>query len=173
MMRVRTRQTGITLIESLVVIAIIAILSGMAVPSVQWLRETAEQKRVIHQLHAAVLTARHRSVMMGNAIHLCAAPISLVTGISQRPDCGDDYGKGVAIWSEVGGDWQLLRRWQWPLARITNRTGNQAVTAQVTFNVRGLANRNITWSTCANNSNLSLVLNRVGRPVIRTGWGKC
>jgi prepilin-type N-terminal cleavage/methylation domain-containing protein len=170
---VRARQTGITLIESLVVMAIITILLGMAVPSFQWLRETAAQKRVIHQLHAAVLTARHRSVMMGNVTHLCPSPLSLVTDMSQGPECGDDYGNGVAIWSEVEGDWQLLRRWQWPHARITLRSGNQAVTAQVTFNARGLANRNITWSTCANGSNLSLVLNRVGRPVIRTGWGKC
>ena len=35
MMQMRAKQIGITLIESLVVIAIIAILSGMAVPSFQ------------------------------------------------------------------------------------------------------------------------------------------
>ena len=173
MMEMSARQSGITLIESLVVIAIIGMLSGLALPSIQWLRETAEQKRVIHQLHAAVLTARHRSVMMRNAIHLCPSPTRMVADKSQRPDCDDDYGKGVAIWSEEGGDWLLLRRWQWARARITNRTGDQAVTAQVMFNARGLANRNITWSTCANGSNLSLILNRVGRPVIRAGWGKC
>ena len=173
MMQMWARQTGVTLIECLVVIAIIAILSGMAVPSFQWLRETAEQKRVVHQLHAAVLTARHRSVVMGIATHICPAPIMRAADVSQSPECGDDYGNGVAIWSVEGGDWQLLRRWQWPRARITNRTGHQAVTAKVTFNARGLANRNITWSTCANGSNLSLVLNRVGRPVVRAGWGKC
>ena len=173
MMQMRARQTGVTLIESIVVIAIIAILSSMTVPSFQWLRAMAEQKRVIHQLHAAVLTARHRSIMVGKTTHICPAPITPTADVSQSPECGDDYGKGVAIWSQEAGDWQLLRRWQWPRARITNRTGHQAVTAQVTFNARGLANRNITWSTCANGSNLSLVLNRVGRPVVRAGWGKC
>jgi len=173
MMQMRAKQIGITLIESLVVIAIIAILSGMAVPSFQWLRETAEQKRVINQLHAAVLTARHWSVMMGSATHICPAPIMRTADVSQSPECGDDYGKGVAIWSEEGGNWQLLRRWQWRRARITNRRGDRTVTAHVTFNARGLATHNITWSTCANGSDLSLVLNRVGRPVIRAGWGKC
>lgn len=74
MMEVWARQTGITLIESLVVIAIMGILSGLAVPSFQWFREAAEQKQVIYQLHAAVLTARHRSVMMGSATHLCPSP---------------------------------------------------------------------------------------------------
>ena len=173
MMEMSARQTGITLIESLVVVAIIGIISSLAAPSFQWLREIAEQKQVIQQLHAAVLTARHRSLIMGSATHLCPSPIRLTADVSQSPQCGDDYGKGVAMWSEEGGDWRLLRRWQWPRARITNRTGHQAVTAQVTFNARGLANRNITWSTCANGSNLSLVLNRVGRPVVRAGWGKC
>ena len=173
MMQMRARQTGITLIESLVVIAIIAILSGMAVPSFQWLRETAEQKRVINQLHAAVLTARHRSVMKGSATHICPAPIMRTADVSQSPECGDDYGKGVATWHERRGDWQLLRLWQWPRARITNRRGDRTVTAHVTFNARGLANRNITWSTCVGERNLSLVLNRVGRPVERHQWGRC
>ena len=172
-MEMSARQTGITLIESLVVIAIIGIISSLAAPSFQWLREIAEQKQVIQQLHAAVLTARHRSVMTGSATHLCPSPIRLTADVSQSPECGDDYGIGVAIWHERRGDWQLLRLWQWPRARITNRRGDRTVTAHVTFNARGLANHNITWSTCANGSDLSLVLNRVGRPVIRAGWGKC
>ena len=173
MMEMSARQTGITLIESLVVIAVIGILSGLSAPSFQWLREIAEQKQVIQQLHAAVLTARHRSVLMGSAIHLCPSPIRLTADVSQSPECGDDYGIGVAIWRERRGDWQLLRLWQWPRARITNRRGDRTATAHVTFNARGLANRNITWSTCVGERNLSLVLNRVGRPVVRSQWGEC
>ena len=173
MMEMSARQTGITLIESLVVMAIIGIISSLAAPSFQWLRENAEQKQVIQQLHAAVLTARHRSVMMGSATHLCPSPIRLTADVNQSPDCGDDYGIGVAIWHERRGEWQLLRLWQWPRARITNRRGDRTVTAHVTFNARGLANRNITWSTCVGERNLSLVLNRVGRPVERRQWGRC
>lgn len=173
MMEVWARQTGITLIESLVVIAIMGILSGLAVPSFQWFREAAEQKQVIYQLHAAVLTARHRSVMMASATHLCPSPIRLTASVSQTPECGDDYGLGVSIWHERGGNWQLLRLWQWPRARITNRRGDRTVTGHVTFNARGLANRNITWSTCVDKRNLSLVLNRIGRPVVRSQWGFC
>ena len=61
MMEMSARQTGITLIESIVVIAIIGIISCLAAPSFQWLREIAEQKQVIQQLHAAVLTARRET----------------------------------------------------------------------------------------------------------------
>lgn len=163
-----------TLIECLVVIAIVAILSGMAAPSFQRLKEIAQQKRVILELQAAVLTARHRSVMTGSDTHICPLPRGVITGIGQRPECGDDYGEGVGIWSELDGNWRLLRQWQWSRrVRITNRRGTQIVRAPVMFNARGLANRNITWSTCVDQQNLSLVLNRVGRPHMRRHWGAC
>ena len=167
------RQIGITLIESLVVITIMAILSGIAVPSFQWLRETAQQKRVIHQLHAAVLTARHRSVMKAASTYVCPSPEAVITAVSPGPECGNDYSGGVAIWSEQEGNWELLRLWQWPRVKITNKRGTQAVDAHVMFNAWGLANRNITWSTCVYDRNLSLVLNRVGRPSVRRQWGDC
>lgn len=173
MMQMSAKQNGITLIECIVVIAIMAILSGMAIPSFQWLREIAQQKRVIHELHAAVLTARHRSVITGSATYICPAPRKRVMDVRHRPECGDGYGVGVAIWIEAGGDWQLLHLWQWPRTRIANRRGTQEVRAHVVFNAQGLANQNITWSTCVDERNLSLVLNRVGRPHMRSHWGVC
>jgi prepilin-type N-terminal cleavage/methylation domain-containing protein len=172
-MQMWARQIGITLIESLVVIAIIAILSGIAMSSFQWLRETAQQKRVIHQLQAAVLTARHRSIMKAAATYVCPSPAAVITAVSSMPECGDDYSSGVAIWTDQGGNWELQRLWQWPRVNITNKRGTQAVKAHIMFNARGLANRNITWSTCVDDRNLSLVLNRIGRPSVRRQWGDC
>ena len=167
------RQIGITLIESLVVIAIIAILSGIAMSSFQWLREAAQQKRVIHQLQAAVLTARHLSVIKAAANYVCPSPEAVITAVSSMPECGDDYSSGVAIWTDQAGNWELLRLWQWPRVKVTNKRGTQAVDAHVMFNARGLANRNTTWSTCVDDRNLSLVLNRIGRPNVRRQWGDC
>lgn len=172
-MQVSAKHTGITLIECLVVITIIAILMGMAVPSFQWFKEIAQQKRVIYQLHAAVLTARHRSIMALGATYICPPPTRVLTGVGERPDCSDSYATGVAIWTEQDEGWRLLRLWQWPPMTITNRLGTKVVSAPVRFNAQGLANRNITWSTCVDERNLSLVLNRVGRPDVRSHWGGC
>lgn len=173
MMQSSAKHIGVTFIECLFVVAIIATISSAAMPSFKWLKEIAQQKRVIHQLQAAVLTARHRSIMLGSGTYLCPPPRSEIKGISRNPDCGDNYRSGVAIWSEQVGGWQLLRLWQWSPVTIKNRRGIQVVRAPVAFNARGLANRNITWSTCVDERNLSLVLNRVGRPVTRAGWGRC
>ena len=172
-MQVTVKQNGITLFECLIVLAIMAILSSMAMPSFNLLRDVAHQKRMIHQLNAAVLTARHRSVIDGKATYLCPAQKTMVVDMSSTPECGADYGSGVAVWSEEGGNWRLLRIWQWPRTKITNRRGNRAVSGHITFNASGVANRNFTWSTCVGDRNLSLVLNRVGRPVVRSQWGEC
>ena len=59
----QTKHVGFTLIECLVVISIIAILTAMAVPSFRQLKDHAQQLQVIHQLHAAVLMARHLSII--------------------------------------------------------------------------------------------------------------
>ncbi len=172
-MQVPAKQKAFSLIECLVVIAIMAILSSMAMPSFKWLKEIAHQKRVIHQLHAAVLTARHVSVINETAMYICPPQKTRVTYRGLKPECGADYGSGIAVWSEEGGDWRLLKIWQWPPVRITNRRGNQEVSGHIKFNPSGLANRNITWSTCVGDRNLSLVLNRIGRPDVRSQWGEC
>ena len=166
-------KTGFTLVECLVVIALIAILTTMAVPSFQLLKAHPQQLRVIYQLQAAVLMARHLSIIERSAIQVCPRPITLTKGTNHSPQCGDDYGSGVAIWIEEQGGWRLLRVRQWNSVTIKNRRGTRVVSASVVFKKQGLANRNITWSTCVGERNLSLVLNRVGRPEVRRNWGVC
>ena len=169
----QTKHVGFTLIECLVVISIIAILTTMAVPSFRQLKDHAQQLQVIHQLHAAVLMARHLSIIEQSTVLICPARAGMAMDKSLSPACDENYDEGVALWSEQAMGWRLRRVWQWSSTTLTNRRGNRKVSETVVFNTQGLANRNLTWSTCVAQRNLSLVLNRVGRPEIRRQWGVC
>ena len=168
-----TKYEGFTLIECLVVISIIAILTTMAVPSFRQLKDHAQQLQVIYQLHAAVLMARHLSIIEQSTVLICPARTGMKIETSQSPACDENYAEGVALWSEQAMGWRLRRVWQWSLTTLTNRRGDRKASETVVFNTQGLANRNLTWSTCVSERNLSLVLNWVGRPEIRRQWGVC
>ena len=169
----QTKHAGFTLIECLVVISIIAILTAMAVPSFRQFKDHAQQLQVIYQLQAAVLMARHLSIVEQRAVLICPARAGTAMEKSRSPACDENYSEGVALWTEQATGWRLGRVWQWSSTTLTNRRGNRKVSETVAFNARGLANRNLTWSTCVAQRNLSLVLNRVGRPEIRRQWGMC
>jgi prepilin-type N-terminal cleavage/methylation domain-containing protein len=173
MMLKQTKHAGFTLVECLVVISILAIMTAMAVPSFRQLNDHAQQLQVIYQLQAAVLMARHLSIIEQTTVLICPARARMRMDASQRPACDANYSEGVALWSEQAMGWRLRRVWQWSSTTLTNRRGNRKVSEAVVFNTQGLANRNLSWSTCVTERNLSLVLNRVGRPEIRRQWGVC
>lgn len=167
---------GFTLIECLIVLILVTILTSLASPMFSTLLERAHQQQVIYQLKAAVLLARHTSLIERTPVHICPfGGVGLDPMLNQRdePECVSDYRVGVGTWIERDGTWQPLRLWRWDAIKITNRKGTRRVGESVSFDKNGLANRNMTWSICAGRTNLSLVLNRVGRPVTRFGWGEC
>ena len=90
MMLKQTEHKGFTLIECLVTISIIAILMAIAVPSFQQLKAHAQQWQVIYQLQAAVLMARHLSIMEQRAILVCPARTGVTMGMSDSPPCGEN-----------------------------------------------------------------------------------
>ena len=169
----QTKHAGFTLIECLVVTSIIAILTAIAVPSFRQLKDYAQQLQVIYQLHAAVLMARHLSITEQSTVLICPARAGMTMDTKLSPACDENYDEGVALWSEQAMGWRLRRVWQWSSTTLTNRRVNRKVSETVVFNAQGLSNRTLTWSTCVAQRNLSLVLNRVGRPEVRRQWGVC
>lgn len=175
-MKARAYRSGFTVVECLITLAVLSILHALALPSLSFLRDRALQLHTVDQLETAVAAARHLSVNNGTTVTLCGwsgPPGSVALQVTDFPRCGEDYAKGVSIWVLETFGWRLYRVWEWEQRTVTNRSGSRLVSEHVVFSERGLAHRNMTWSTCANGANLSLVLNRVGRPSRRMGWGSC
>ena len=175
-MKARAYRSGFTVVECVITLAVLSILHALAMPSLSFLRDRALQLHTVDQLETAVAAARHLSVNNGTTVTLCGwsgPPGSVALQVTDFPRCGEDYAKGVSIWVLETFGWRLYRVWEWEQRTVTNRSGSRLVSEHVVFSERGLAHRNMTWSTCANGANLSLVLNRVGRPSRRMGWGSC
>ena len=62
---------GFTLVECLIVLVLITILASLASPTFSTLLERAHQQQVIYQLKAAVLLARHTSLIERTPVHIC------------------------------------------------------------------------------------------------------
>jgi prepilin-type N-terminal cleavage/methylation domain-containing protein len=169
-MTLHPKMTGFTLIELLVVMLITAVLASLAAPALAAFKARVTLANDMHQLQSAVLLARHLAVIEQTVMMVCPA------SREQRREggyCSGDYSSGVAVWRQHEEVWELVRIWRWSNRPVMNRRGTRAVSEGVLFHPSGMSSRNITWSMCANGANRSLVLNRIGRPSLRDGWGQC
>lgn len=167
---VRPKMTGFTLIELLVVMMITAVLASLAAPALAALKARVALVSDMHQLQSAVLLARHLAVIEQTVMRVCPASKELNREVGY---CSGDYSHGVAVWRQYDKGWELVCIWRWSNRPVLNRQGTHAVSEGVVFHPSGISSRNMTWSMCADGANRSLVLNRIGRPSLRDGWGQC
>lgn len=164
------RFDGFTLLECLLVAAIIAIMLGIGVPSFQAQIAERRARAGAHQLYAAVQFARSAAQRYQATVVLCGTqePLSVL------PTCGGHFGEDVAAVLSTPGNAQLLRLWA-PVrgASVANRSGSATVSGALQWDAQGLGQRNVTLSVCAGGENWSVVVNRLGRPRLVKAWGTC
>lgn len=163
-------QQGLTLLECLATLAIIAILTAVAVPSFRDQIADAQARAAATTLYAAMQFARSTAQRLGQLVVLCP----MVEINTEQPQCAGHFGQRLGVILITDNRHQLLRVWL-PTegVRVTSRSGTQAVTGRLSWDAWGVGGRNLTLSVCADGRNWAVITNRVGRPRLAEDWGEC
>lgn len=128
----RLKQTGVTLFELMIALAILAILSLVAVPSLQSFSGTSTQRAAVDQLLSSIQFARSEAITKGQVVSLCKHGI-------QPLSCDENSASWSNGWSIFQAG-QVSRTWDGPRAGIQiNDVGN--VNSRIEFQPTGMANR--------------------------------
>ena len=153
-----------SLVEFMVVLALLGTLATLATPSFREQLLSWRLHSEAAQMVSAIWLARGTALRTGRTTMLC--PV-------QEKNCEGLYQLRFGVVTEDG---MLIRQYQSrPRVSITNRHGTQPEFRVLMWNAAGIGSRNLTFLFCAENAktNWAVVLNRVGRPHLRRGWGTC
>lgn len=87
---------GVTLIELMVVIAVAAILSALAIPSFQKILKQQEVNGEINNLVAMVYFARSEAIKRNQVVTVCKS--------SDKQNCGGNWTDGWLMFADLNGD---------------------------------------------------------------------
>ena len=165
------RRRGVTLVELLVVLSIVAVLAGLATPALRELRHRLQLRLEIERLLGSLQLARGEALLRGSRVALCPAGPD-----AGRLDCSGGYRDGWLVFEDrdrdqrydPGGD-RLLRVAQPlpPRYRYAPRSGEGSLGGAISFLPDGSARRSLTLRLCPppelRLQSRSIVLSRVGR----------
>ncbi|SEA48003.1 type IV fimbrial biogenesis protein FimT [Microbulbifer marinus] len=165
-MRIAKRSAGFTLIELMIVIAILAILIAIGVPSFTSLIKNNRLTSAANDLAGALHFARAEAVRRGSSVQ--------VSSVS------DNIGNGVRVWFDADGDGNLdsgadsseelrLVRMAAPAVSVAADTG---ANVSLTFSARGRASGAVILSICDDRSgNYGKEVSLLATGVMRTKSG--
>ena len=91
---------GFTIIELLIVLAIVAIMMAIGVPSYQFIANTSRVASEVNALVGDMQFARSEAIKRGVTVSLCAAASSVCTGASS-------WNKGWIVFTDTNGNGAL------------------------------------------------------------------
>jgi len=166
----RHRQRGLTLVECLVVVAIVALLAAISVPTLRDQLAAARARAAANQLYSMVQTARSQALLSGEEMMLCPS-----RQMNTEPSsCEGHFGEVIALMTSTEFPARQHKVWL-PMEGVTvrNRAGTEVVSGPLQWDQHGFGNRNVSLSVCSGGHNWSVVINRLGRPRLAKQWGVC
>ena len=164
------RQRGLTLLECLVVVAIVALLAAISVPTLRDQLAAARARAAANQLYSMVQTARSQALLSGEEMMLCPS-----RQMNTEPSsCEGHFGEVIALMTSTEFPARQHKVWL-PMEGVTvrNRAGTEVVSGPLQWDQHGFRNRNVSLSVCSGGHNWSVVINRLGRPRLAKQWGVC
>ena len=181
-MSLRAPLEGLTLIELMVALVVLALLLGLGVPSMQQLLHRNRLRAEAHRLLAAVNLTRSEAVMRNRPVSLCPSAMA-VTG---EPLCSGHYSDGWIVFANQDRDRvvdadtdEVLQVFPAmpPGYTLTNRAGTRELSELISYLPDGSSRKNRTLLICTPAEvavdPLGIVINIVGRPRLAQDWGQC
>ena len=176
----RKPARGLTLVELVLVVALLGIVTTVAVPGFQSLQQRTQMRAEATRLLAALHLARSEAVRRNVPVSLCPSPYA----VSGALGCAGDFSAGWIVFSNPGrssevGSGALVQAYapMHPQLQLSNRAGSPLTDELITFLPDGSAGRNRTLMICSRTqpalASWSLVMNIVGRSRLVRGWGEC
>lgn len=176
----RKPARGLTLVELMLVVALLGILTVVAVPGFQSLQQRTQMRTEATRLLAALNLARSEAVRRNLPVSLCPSNYAVSGALA----CGGDYSGGWIVFSNPERDQTvdpdgLVQAYapMHPQLQLSNRSGTVLTDELISFRPDGSAGRNRTLMICSRArpqlDSWSLVMNIVGRTRLVRGWGEC
>lgn len=92
----KKRNTGFTLLELVLVLSILAIASGFAVPNFANWSDRSKQKTIVNEIHTAFSLARWTAATHRSNVTLCP--------LSSANECIDDWHREISVFLDANND---------------------------------------------------------------------
>ena len=171
-------ETGLTLVEMMIALAVLAAVVTVSIPSFARLQATYQLQSATHRLASAIQLARAEALQRAQTIGLCPS-----TG---GDSCNGSYRDGWSLFVDSDGDGLLDPGQEQVILHahglpadylVTDRGGSRLATGSISYRPDGTTGGNRTLQICAPASRdlepYSIVLTMVGRARVARGEGLC